>query len=182
MKEFEFTLILDPSIEITDDVLDKLYSKLNDCSYSQRGSTISLNFERTAASFDEAILLAIKEVCSIGLKVRRVDVCSLVTQAEIARRSNLTRQAINNYVIGKRGEGFPAPVCNLHDDHNAPLWNWCEVAQWLSERQLLSSEVTDEAFGLDIINTHLERLYQKNARPGILSKIEASFEDCESCS
>ncbi len=182
MGEFEFTLILEDQREVTDELENRIYKKCDDCTISSRAGVVYVAFCRESKDLNSAILSAIRQICEVGSKVRRVDLCNLVTQSEIAKRAGLTRQAISLYVSGKRNGGFPSPVCNLHDDHE-PLWSWCDVAHWLSENDLVSSKVLDEAFTVDIINTHLDSMFQRATKPELTRKITESLdEECESCS
>jgi hypothetical protein len=84
---------------------------------------VFLTFSRTAASLKEAIFSAIGDVrkANIGADVLRVDVCNLVTQADIARKIGRTRQLVHQYITGVRGPGgFPSPACDITDGD--PLW------------------------------------------------------------
>ena len=113
--------------------------------------------------------------------MRRVDACNLVTQAEIASRVKLSRQAINHYVSGKRGPGgFPPPACNIDDDERSTMWNWCEVASWFHQNDMIREEQLNEALVLDLINSWLEIERQKCLNPAQAARIFEGLgsEDC----
>lgn len=181
MPEFDFTLILQEPVDLDEVTAEKIYSKCNDCTVGSRAGSVFVEFDREGQDLERAVVSAIHDLSSIGLIVRRVDACGLVTQSEIARRAKLTRQAINNYATGRRGKNFPTPVCQIEDDH-APLWSWCEVSHWLVQNQLAEPELMNEAFVLDIINSKLEQRFLKRVEPVLLERINRLLEDCESCS
>ena len=127
---------------------------------------IYLTFTRQAPTLREAILNAIADIdrANICAQVLRVDDCNLVTQADIARKIGRTRSLVNQYVSGARGPGrFPAPVCGLSDD--TPLWQWCEVAYWLRQNDMISEKAVREAQDTAMINLALDFSYQKRMNP-----------------
>jgi len=108
--------------------------------------------------------------------VLRVDVCNLVTQADIARTIGRSRQLVHQYIAGIRGPGnFPAPACNLTG--GVPLWYWCEVAYWLRQNDMISHDAATEAQGVALINAILEMRYHRKLDPELSEEILRSLAD-----
>ncbi len=171
--EYDFVLVLSMAPDATTTAADCLFDAgCDDATVSVRSGRMYLTFSRAAASFHEAVLSAIDDVrrADIGAEVLRVDQCNLVTQAEIGRRAERSRQQINQYISGERGPGaFPPPACNLCDD--APLWYWCEVAQWLFDNNLIHEAALREAEQTDIINAALELSHQQRRQPQMTREV-----------
>ncbi|WP_417746928.1 hypothetical protein [Rosistilla oblonga] len=171
--EFDFTLLLDGADTITPSLEDSLFQAgCDDATISLRFGRIYLTFSRSAPSLKDAILSAIKSVRDSGIPatVLRVDTCELVTQADIARRIDRSRQLVNQYINGSRGPGgFPAPACNITD--GALLWNWCEVAHWLWENNFIKKSDLKDAQDLTIINSVLELEHQRQRSPDLTKEI-----------
>ena len=86
-----------------------------------------------------------------------------MTQAEIARRISRTRQLVHQYSNGTRGPGgFPAPTCEISD--GVALWQWCEVASWLGENDMITEDVVPQR-DTEMINAVLKFLSQQHASP-----------------
>jgi hypothetical protein len=171
--EFDFTLVLDGVEEITTEIEDALFAAgCDDATVSMRFGRMYLTFSRLAVSLKDAILSAIKDVraSGIGATVLRVDHCDLVTQSEIARRIQRSRQLVHQYISGSRGAGgFPAPACSISD--GAPLWHWCEVAYWLWENNLIREADLREARDLTVINGVLELEHHRQLSPDLTKEI-----------
>ena len=171
--EFDFTLLLDGIDKITPDVEDALFTAgCDDATISLRFGRMYLTFSRSAVSLKDAIISAIRDVrkSRIDATVLRVDECDLVTQSEIARRIDRSRQLVNQYISGARGPGgFPAPACNITD--GAPLWYWCVVAFWLWENNIIKEEDLREAQDLTVINSVLELEHQRQLSPDLTKEI-----------
>lgn len=161
--EHEFTLVLDGIQDYDERVEDALFEAgCDDATLGRRNGRVFLTFARTAPSLRKAVLSAVRDIrkASIGATVLRVDLCNLVTQAEIARHIGRTRQLVHQYITGARGPGgFPAPVCPASAE--APLWYWCEVAQWLSQNGFVPETVRQEAQDVAVINSVLELEHQR---------------------
>lgn len=172
-SEHDFTLLLEGISQIDASAENALFeADCDDATVSVRSGRVYLVFSRTAPSLKHAILSAIRDVraSDIGASVLRVDVCDLVTQADIARRIGRSRQLVNQYISGARGPGsFPAPVCNITD--GAPLWYWCEVAYWLWQNDFIKEEVLREAQELAVINSILELERQRHIEPALTKEI-----------
>ena len=170
--EFEFTLLVDlpEEYEVAENALYE--AGCGDALVGVRYGCIFINFNREAVSLLDAIVGAMKQVADAKLCVRRVDHCGLVTQAEIAKRINYSRQAIAYYIKGERGPGgFPPPACYI-DDEQAPLWNWCEVAQWMKDNQLIDDKKLEEALVIDMINERLESRRHQALNPELVKRID----------
>jgi hypothetical protein len=72
--KYEFSLVLSAT-EVTDDDADKLYEAgCDDGSILTREGVTRVQFDREAASLDEALASAIQNVESAGLAVARVEI------------------------------------------------------------------------------------------------------------
>lgn len=171
--EHDFALVLTGITELTTEVENALFEAgCDDATVSVRSGRVFLTFSRTAASLKEAILSAIRDVkkANTGAEVLRVDVCNLVTQADIARKISRSRQLVHQYIMGTRGPGgFPAPACDITD--GAPLWSWCEVAFWLWQNDMIKENVLREAQVVAVINSVLEHQYQRHSAPSLLDEV-----------
>ncbi|MBV8381443.1 MAG: hypothetical protein JOZ63_02480 [Planctomycetaceae bacterium] len=157
--------------DITSEALDSLFDAgCDDGTLSSRSGLVYLTFTREAPTLRDALLSAIRDVRSAGLGVLRIDVCTLVTKSEIARKSHRSRQLIGQLIAGERGPGhFPPPVCNLTEGH--PLWYWCDVAAWLHENNFIREEDLHDAQTLAVINSVLEVQHQKHLDPQLTEEL-----------
>jgi hypothetical protein len=156
MKTYEFSIIasgLDPR---ADDFESRFYDAgCDDATVSfQMGHTI-VDFAREAPSAETAIASAIAAVQTAGATVDRIEPDPLVTLAEIAARTDMTRAAITQYAKGQRGSGFPAPAVRVTSGN--PLWSWATVAGWLFRRGKLTAGAVAEAEALEKANDALRR-------------------------
>jgi hypothetical protein len=179
-REHDFTLVLTGINEINSDIENTLFAAgCDDATLSVRCGGVYLTFSRTAETLKEAMLSAISDVkkAQIGAEVMRVDICDLVTQADIARRIGRSRQLVHQYVTGKRGPGgFPPAVCHITED--SPLWMWCEVAYWLSQNDMIKEDVLREAQESAIINTILDLNYQRKRDPRLAQEVMEALGAC----
>jgi hypothetical protein len=175
LREHEFTLVLSGISDLTTEVQNALFDAgCDDATPSVRCGRPFLTFTRTAPSLKDAILSAIRDVkkADIGAEVLRIDVCNLVSQSEIAHKIGRTRQLVHQYIAGERGPGgFPPPACHVSDDHDAPLWYWCEVAQWLYQNNMITEDTLKDARALSLINDVLELNYQKKTEPKLTKEV-----------
>lgn len=173
-REFDFALIVDGVEELTEAVANALFEAgCDDATPSMQHGLLYVEFSREAATLDQAILSGIGDVrrAGIGGEVLRVDECDLVTKADIARRANVSRQRVGQYIAGQRGPGgFPPPECHLTDDK--PLWSWCEVSHWLASNHLLSPETHNEAEAVAAINNRLEMGRHRRRRPDLAASLD----------
>ncbi|MFZ1361599.1 MAG: hypothetical protein WAS05_01510 [Candidatus Nanopelagicales bacterium] len=121
----QFTLVLNR--EPTDVELDLLYELgCHDASIESGLGHGLAHFDREGDTAS-AVVSAIDQVESAGLKVRRVETePDYVTLKEIAERTGRTYESIRLISQGKRGNGFPAPV----SPHIA-VWRWRDVVDVL---------------------------------------------------
>ncbi len=156
MASFEFSIIasgLDPE---ADDFEARFYDAgCDDATISFQKGHIIVDFDREAESGDVAIASAVKAVEAAGAVVERIEPDPLVSMAEIAARTGLTRAAITNYAKGKRGTLFPAPVARVTSD--SPLWDWFGVASWLFAKKKLPKEALLYAAVVKEANVAIER-------------------------
>ncbi len=163
-RVWTFTLVLDGVSELTDAVTDALYQAgCDDALVGSRDGVAFLDFDREADSFQDAVLSAIASVesSSIGVRVIRIEPDELVTMAEIARRTQRSRESIRQLASGQRGPGgFPPPIANI--SQKSPIWRWYEVRHWieLMEKQTPQDLEVEDEESVDgliaIINATLE--------------------------
>jgi len=175
-REFDFTLSLVGASELTDDLANRLYeSGCDDATIASRAGRLFASFSRRAASLKDAVLSAIADVrkSGTGADVLRVDDCNLVTQADIARKIGKSRQLVYQYMTGARGPGaFPPPVCAIQDDQQ--LWDWCEVARWLWQNNMVKQDVLQEAREVEAINSVLGLEHNKREWPELIKEVQQS--------
>lgn len=173
VREHEFVLVLSGVTELGPRVVDALFEAgCDDATPSLRYGRVYLSFAREAPSLKDAILSAIRDVgrARIGAGVLCVDDGDLVSQADIARRINRTRQQVGQYVSGKRGPGnFPGPACGLAEGH--PLWRWREAAGWFWENGIVDDDVLDEARAVAAINAALEYHHQRQGDSALVEEV-----------
>jgi hypothetical protein len=171
--EHDFTLVLTGIADLTPEVENALLgSGCDDGTIAMRLGRPYITFSRRAPSMKDAILSAIENVRGAGIRadVLRVDYCNLVTQADIARKINRSRQLVHQYMMGERGPGgFPPPACGIAED--VPLWYWCEVAYWLHENNMVKADVLRDAEEVELINNVLELTRQKVDKPDLTKEV-----------
>ncbi len=75
MTKYEFSLILEGSLELTEETANKLFaSGCDDGSPSTCDGIFSIDFHRKATSLEEAIRSAIANVESAGYEVQRAEI------------------------------------------------------------------------------------------------------------
>lgn len=172
-SDHEFALALAGVSELNPAVMDALFEAgCDDATPSVRFGRFYLSFTREAPSLREAVLSAIRDVtrAGIGASVLRVDDCNLVSQADVARRIQRTRQQVGQYVSGKRGPGnFPAPVCDLTEGR--PLWMWCEVSYWLWENGIINDEALEASRVIAVINSVLDMAHQRGHDSSLVDEV-----------
>jgi len=162
MKTFEFSIIasgLDPEADV---FADRFFNAgCNDSTISFQKGRIILDFARDAETIDEAICSAVECVECAGARVDRIEPDPLVSLADIAARTGLTRAAITQYAKGQRASAdFPAPVARVTSD--ASLYDWSQVATWLYRHEKLTRDKAIEATAVktanEAISTHQPKL------------------------
>ncbi len=158
MRTHEFRLVLGGVADLSDDVLNALFEAgCDDATPCLRVGRVYLSFDREAPSFRAAVLSAISDVhrAGIGATVTAIDDANFVSQADIARRIDRTRQQVGQYVSGTRGPGgFPAPISHLSEGH--PLWDWCEVSDWLCRNGIVGDDIREASRVVKAVNSVLE--------------------------
>ena len=151
---YSFSLILAGMTDLSEEQAERLFEAgCDDCTPSVRASVVCLDFDREGTKPEEAIDSAIRAVTTAGFTVERIEPDDLVTQAEIARRLERSRESVRLYVQGLRGPGeFPRPVAAVTS--TSPLWSWLEVSRWAAKNKLLSASAASWA----------ELIKQKNLR------------------
>lgn len=159
MRAFKFTIIASGLDPFADDFEDRFFEAgCDDATISFQKGLILLDFTRDAESFDDAVRSAVSCIEAAGARVVRVEPDHLVSLADIAKRSGLTKAAVSLYAKGERGADFPHPVACLTSSH--ALWDWAEVASWLCDRGTVTQEVCAQAkfvraVNYDIVSRHL---------------------------
>ena len=75
MIKYEFSLILKGSLELTEDIADKLFaSGCDDGTPGTCNGVFSIDFHREAPSLEAAIQSAVKNVQAAGYEVERVEI------------------------------------------------------------------------------------------------------------
>lgn len=138
-------------------------SKLNDARKAEvnaSGSTLSSRhgyavfaFPSTAAT-ERSLVDAVVSAQNTGVEIKRIEPDPLVTLADIAGRTGLSRASLTYYAKGQRREGFPRPCARLTS--NSPMWDWADVAAWLFERGRVSKEAAKQAMILSAANEALQ--------------------------
>ena len=73
-RTYRFTLYPAGNPELTDELLDRLFEAgCDDASPGVRCGVTDIPFDREAASLDEAIRSAVRQVRSVGLEIERVE-------------------------------------------------------------------------------------------------------------
>ncbi len=180
MKTHSFTLVLKDVHEHTPNLEDSLYEAgCDDALIHFRHGAVYLDFDRKAVSLEEAVISAIREVKSASVDAHVLSVApeNLVTESEIAKRLNKSRQLVSLWIKGERRQSFPHPVMRLA--HKSALWKWSEVATWAYQCKMIDNkELLDNALFLEHIHAVLEECDKKtrDIRHGLLRKIEAPYQ------
>lgn len=178
-KSYQFILVLKNVDEKTSGLEDNLFeSGCDDALINFRSGTVYLDFDRKAASLEEAVLSAIRDVesSSLGAIVGNVAPEDLVTESEVAKRLHVARQAVSLWIKGERRKDkpFPKPIMKL--SHKSPFWKWREIVEWLFDNKLININAEDvkNALFLETLNAVLEErdINIKKSREGLLKKFE----------
>lgn len=145
MNEYEFSIVIRDADFSDLKVHDLLFDNgCDDALICANNDTVYLQFTREANSAFDAITSALANIKDAGFNDLIVEEGQAITISEIASKAELSRQAIHNYVQGRRGDSkFPKPIAGLSS--NNPLYNWYEVAHWLNKHKVLSNESLEVA-------------------------------------
>jgi len=180
MQTYQFILILKNVNENTSGLEDSLYEGgCDDALISFKNGTVYLEFDREALSLEEAVVSAIKDVqsSSIEAEVIAVGPENLVTESEIAKRLNKSRQTVSLWIKGERRQAFPHPIMRLAE--KSPLWKWDEVCIWLYKNEIIENQaLVDNALFFTNINAALEERDSKakEIRHHLLERISIHHE------
>lgn len=78
-----------------------------------------------------AAITALEDASKTGLSVCHVDP-DLVDGPEISKRLEVTRQAVQLWATGDRGQGFPRPIGSPGGKR---IWAWGEIVAWVRTHQ-----------------------------------------------
>ena len=130
MSVFEFTIAVEGVDPNADDFEDRFFEAgCDDALIKVAKGVVALDFSREATNLLKAIGSALEDVLRAGAVPVRIEPDPLANENDMAARAGLTRQTISNYVLGKRGAGFPLPA--VRPTSAQPLWLWLDVARWL---------------------------------------------------
>lgn len=159
-------MLFSPSLDASQ-IFDVLEQTLiaNDATVSVSEEGASIEFDKTARSFTEAVLRGIKQLESVDdVFVDRVDTNDVVTASEIASRVGRSRESVRLLANSERGPGdFPKPVGFL--DANTRAWRWSDVAQWFSKHGEVTDELAHYANFIAAINAALAARRLKSRLP-----------------
>jgi DNA-binding transcriptional regulator YiaG len=164
IKTFQFTLVLKNIPENIDNLEDSLFeASCDDALINFRNGAVYLNFDRESSSLEEAVISAIKNIQSIDAEITSVAPDNLVTESEIARRLQMTRQTVSLWIKGERRKSFPHPVMRLAE--KSPLWKWSEVTRWLYFNKIIDDkQFVEDALFFSNINAALEERDSKTRK------------------
>lgn len=131
MPSHHFTLIVDGADLQDESVVNNLYeSGCDDALIGVADGVQFIDFDRDAASLDEAVLSAVADIERVdGVRVVRVADAGLAAMADIAARTGRTREGVRLLVSGARGPGgFPPPITDPRGRYR--LWRWSDVQRW----------------------------------------------------
>jgi hypothetical protein len=134
MTSYEFMLKLNR--EVSDDEIDALYQAgCGDAGIESGSLGAVADFSREAPSLAEAIVSAALDIDKVpGLRAVGVRCDNMVTLLDIAKRAQVSREAVRLWAAGQRGSGdFPKPV--LVTTGGESLWDWEQVAPWIEQHQ-----------------------------------------------
>ena len=173
MTVYSFSLVLDGVNSETPKLEDQLYEAgCDDALVCFYGRTVYLVFDRESESFRQAVLSAIQQIESlVGCRVKSVDAGGYVGVSDIAERSGLTKQSISLLKEGKRGKGdFPSPLYRLSGKQ--PLWQWSEIAEWLSNHDKLPQNLAQNAELVNDLNLALQL-----REPSVKKKVDVLLDE-----
>lgn len=163
---FNFGLVLSEIDRDLHEIEDALYEAgCNDALLTLRGSIPVLEFDREDASLETAVISALGDVASAAIDavVLRIEPDDLVSSAEIARRADVSREAVRLWTTGKRRAKFPLSRARVG---KSDVWSWREVARWLCEYGEIPAETVAEADVIAGLNLALE-LHRSRATPTV---------------
>ena len=156
MTFHHFTLIVDGPDLQDDTLIDAAFEAgCDDAAIGRIDGIQYVDFDREAASLDQAIISAVADLERIsGVDVVRIAGAGLVSMADIATRIGRTREGVRLLITGARGPGgFPPPITDPRSRYR--LWRWSDVALWLTKHLGEELAVADDEI-LAAFNAGLE--------------------------
>jgi hypothetical protein len=118
--------------DVADAIAERLYAaNCDDATASYQNGVWVIDFDRAAPNLTHAAVSALHDVSRAGLSALRVEPDELVSAAEIARRLEVSRQAVSKWFQADPGDA-PVPAYGASSD--SPLYDWLEVLRWLRRR------------------------------------------------
>ncbi|MBK5948776.1 hypothetical protein CH339_14110 [Rhodobium orientis] len=155
MTPNSFTFLVSGVDPMADDFEDRFFEAgCDDATLALMNGVVAIGFDRVAESYMHAVFSAYRDVLAAGATVERFEPDFLVSKAEIAKRANLTRAAISQYVSGERGRDFPKPVARITSA--SPLWDWVDVSAWLHRTGQVPLEEVINARISRVVNGYLQ--------------------------
>ncbi|MGV9834310.1 helix-turn-helix transcriptional regulator [Nocardia niigatensis] len=135
MRPFEFAFATPELKGPEDPRFDALLDQDIDATASSHGGLTVMTLVFDGDTAITAAQSAVRALLGVGLPPQRL-VPDLVDRTEIAARSEVTRQAVSNWVRGDRRSivPFPAP-------YGGEVWLWGDVVPWLREHGHLNDLV-----------------------------------------
>jgi hypothetical protein len=108
-----------------------------------RPGLVQITVDRAAPNVFDAVLSAVRDVESVGLRPMRVVDRDCVTLADVAGRVGRSREAVRLWSTGRfRPGGFPPP---LNPGRDTAYFSWAEIVPWLREHVGIDSLVAEPA-------------------------------------
>jgi len=145
MKVYHFSVLIRDARMDGEDLEDRLFAADCDdalvCGYNQ---SVYLEFEREASCAELAIESALDNIRAAGFSDLVVQESGVAALSEMAARAGMTRAALSQYALNKRGDGhFPGPVYGVAT--GSALYSWREVATWLYQQGKLDESAYEVA-------------------------------------
>ena len=129
METYTVSVVLE-NVELTDEVLDALFTAIEDVVPSSIDGVVKITAPVAAVDDESAAFHLVDEIQRAipGARALRLDQ-DLVSIPDIAERARRTRESVRLLADGKRGPGgFPSPVGSVGDAIR--VWPWAAVADW----------------------------------------------------
>ncbi len=155
-KTFEFSFIVSGVDPYAENFADRFFEAgCDDATLMLFKGSVIATFAREHETYSDAVVSAYANLIAAGARVERFDPDFLVTKADIAERSGLSRQAITHYANGERGERFPPPSFRIMT--SSPLWDWVDVSDWLFRNEHVARDVFLDALISRGVNMFIEK-------------------------
>lgn len=155
MKTHQFTLYIDGPSEITDEMEDALYkARCSDGMLGIQNGSLFIDFIRKAPTLLKAVMSAVKQIEKAipGAKVSGLKPSPFLTQSELAKVMDVSREYVRLLTSGQRGAGgFPAPVMS---SRKRLYWDVSNVLEWYSKADVKAGN-TDLRNAKDLVTLFL---------------------------